>query len=175
MDEKQKQTWANSCTSTELKLLAESHGYSPRQKQTKLDIVNWLVSQGIERQNGKSNKRKNDGSNPTISKIKKVPKKKINALIENIKIGLGEPLSVKVVKKDDVNIFDDEIVLNNNNIVVGELKNGTLTKLSEDGITRCVNERIPFSILHIEGKSNDNLEKFTIDELEEEDKEDEEE
>jgi hypothetical protein len=172
MYEKQKQTWANSCTSAELKLLAESHGYSPKQKQTKLDIVNWLVSQGVERQNGKSNKRKSDGINPTIPKLKKVPKKNINTLIENIKKGLGEPLSIKVVKKDDVKIFDDDIVMNNHNVVVGELKNGTLTKLSEDGITRCVNERIPFSILHIEGKSNDNLDKFTIDELGEEEEED---
>ncbi len=34
-------------------------------------------------------------------------------------------------------------------------------------------ERIPFSILHIEGKSNDNLDKFTIDELGEEEEEEE--
>ena len=165
--------WANSTSFIELKLLTEKHGYFPNKRPTKLEMVNWLVEHDIPRLPPNTLKRKSSMS--SIGEISSRPKKtavsRLHSLIASLKERLSEPEMLNVVRDQDGNfVYDNSLVLNEKYIAIGETKYGTLKLLSRDGVYRCINERIPFSSLHIEGCFVDNDKKgYIIEELEDDD------
>lgn len=86
----------------------------------------------------------------------KTKKANISTLIESLKVGLGEELTVNVVfdkEKGYSKIVEDDhvLVVDGSHRVVGEVVGGNLCLVSETGLDLCIGKRLQFDRLRIVG------------------------
>jgi len=154
MEKSQTQLWANSTTLLDLQNLAKQHLIVLPPKAKKLEIVELLIKNNITR----STKRKvivggTDIDNVSPSKKQKASttssrRKTVEKLVQKIKQDLKEPTTLTTICKDGIQVFDEDLVVENNQIV-GKFLNNKVVFIDKNDVERAIGHRIDYNLLKL--------------------------